>query len=775
MLMKHFINLAKHSLVLATMVLTGSALLNAQSFTGKNVPFRTPLSNKNTITVGSYIVSLPEGFRWHSPSVPHVGKAPALLRPNAYINKHKPFSAVGIPLTRTASTQKAEASSDSATVTFIIKCDSTIYMPNSGRIYMYNTDFWDYIEEFEGEPFLKKIPVGKYDFMNVLWRNNGNISAVIKELVDIRKDTTITIDQSEANRSIPIKCVDKDGNDMLFDVIRYHYDENDNLVSTDTLRKGNINEAFMMRYIYLKGQGRVHNYMTNCFEKDPDMEEWKDNRMFEYYVNKLSDRYILECCIALTGKDGQHYIVKEVSNNPNDTALVNKKEDWVDYEETFKPTPMGENSEKGHVMLYRANELFNGMPVGSVSPNSGPLAGRDNKSIIHVCAKKDYGINEYPYDLSIIPALGDKYMEKVDSFAHYDENDNLIGYETDTARYYLCTYGQQAFSTNNGIEYFNSGHDVYGNKSFQYDENGNLTDFYPGHKAFSYMQDKRRGIYGNNCPINSFMQRNGYNEELGKKTFYWDPCYIGRLGEVRMTDAAAAKYTVKYNNEPIKVTNAEEFANNWAQEEHSDGVWDITMENDNIMVDSIQGKNITHLYYDQRKDDWTAPILQMLQFRNSDGIITDRFENGQDGFIEFAGGDFNWNPQKNSFKIAPMTTKVEYAPYGTNKWKELNVEEIPELYKAPQFGYFYRGSLSNIERTSSNGWYDLKLTLTDTSGNYEEQTVSPAFKMNIANAIKEIGSDKELQENVIYDLFGRRINKPQQGVYILNGKKYIAK
>lgn len=774
MRMKDFMSLAKRSLILASMFITGAATLGAQSFNSRSVPFRTPLSNKNAITVGSYTVDLPEGFRWYSPSVPHVGKAPALLKSNTYINKHKPFCAVGVPQLRTAPTSKAETASDSATVTFVIKCDSTIYMPNSGRIYIYNTNFWGYIEEYEGEPFVKKIPVGKYDFMSELWRNGG-ISAVIKELVDINKDTTITIDQNEANRCVPIKCVNKNGKLMTLDVLRYNYDENDNLIGTDTLRKGNIDEAIMMKYIFLKGQGRIQNFMYSANYADPLEDEWKDDRISEYYINNLSDRYILEYHIAFTGKDGQHYLVKGVSNNPNDTILVNKKEDWVDYGETFRPTPIGENSGKEHVMLYIANELFNGKPVGHTSPNDGPAVGLDNKSIVHVCAKKDFGINEYPYDLSIIPALGDKYVERVDSFPSYDENDSIIGYETDTVRYYQCTYGQQAFITDNGIEYFNSGHDVYGNTSFQYDEDGNLTDFYPGHKAFSYTQDKRKGIYGNSCPINSFMQKNGYNEEFGKKIFYWNPCYIGRLGEVRMTDIEAATYNVKYNNEDVTVTDPTEFASNWAQEEHADGVWDITMENHNIMVDSIKGMNITHIYYDQRKDDWTAPILQMLQFRTTDGIITDRFGSGQEGIIEFTGGDFNWNPQRNSFSIAPMTTKVEYAPYGTNNWKELNVEEVPELYKVPAFGYFYRGYLSSIKGPSANEWYDLKFTLTDASGNYEEQTVSPAFQLNVTSKIEEVNSTQTKADNVIYDLCGRRLKKPARGLYICNGKKYIVK
>lgn len=519
MRMKDFMSLAKHSLILASMFITGAATLSAQSFNSRSVPFRTPLSNKNTITVGSYSVSLPEGFRWYSPSVPHVGKAPALLKSNTYINKHKPFCAVGVPQLRTAPTSKAETASDSATVTFVIKCDSTKYIPNSGDIFICNPLKVEDIEEEDGEPFMRKIQVGKYDLISSLWRTDYEISTVIKEQVDIRKDTTITIDQNEANRCVPIKCIDKDGQPITFDIVRYSIDKNDNLI-TDTIKHGSIKEAFMMRYIYLKGQGIIDINSINNFVMDADKDEWKDNRLFEYYVNKLSDRCILECCLAITGKDGQHYLVKEMSNNPNDSVLVNKKEDWVDYSETFRPTPMGENSEKGQIMLYTANNIINGMTSSSVTADDGPLVGPDNKSVIHVCAKKNYGINDYPFDLSIIPAIGDKYMERVDSLPAYDENNNIIGYETDTTKYYLCTYGQQAFITDNGIEYFNNGHDVemiY--DAFQVGDNGYIQNYYPGHPAFSYMQDKRRGIYGNSCPINSFMQQNGYIEFLGKKIF----------------------------------------------------------------------------------------------------------------------------------------------------------------------------------------------------------------------------------------------------------------
>lgn len=73
---------------------------------------------------------------------------------------------------------------------------------------------------------------------------------------------------------------------------------------------------------------------------------------------------------------------------------------------------------------------------------------------------------------------------------------------------------------------------------------------------------------------------------------------------------------------------------------------------------------------------------------------------------------------------------VEYAPYGTESFLPLEVENIAERDFMPGFGTYYRGSLAAVDRKSDNGWFDVRIRLTDASGNWQEQTLSPAFRID---------------------------------------------
>lgn len=56
----------------------------------------------------------------------------------------------------------------------------------------------------------------------------------------------------------------------------------------------------------------------------------------------------------------------------------------------------------------------------------------------------------------------------------------------------------------------------------------------------------------------------------------------------------------------------------------------------------------------------------------------------------------------------------------------------------PGFGTYYRGSLASVDRPSENGWFDVRIRLTDASGNYQEQTLSPAFRIEANVGVNEV-------------------------------------
>ncbi|MBO5539914.1 MAG: hypothetical protein J5980_03095, partial [Muribaculaceae bacterium] len=211
------------------------------------------------------------------------------------------------------------------------------------------------------------------------------------------------------------------------------------------------------------------------------------------------------------------------------------------------------------------------------------------------------------------------------------------------------------------------------------------------------------------------------------------------------------------------------------------GTYERTVTNTNVEVDGLPGHNTTTVYFDQNQEDMTPPAVEMLHFRSEEGV-TDRFATAADGTMEFCASDFHYqyypDLRNGVFECQPVEVTVEYAPYGTEEWNELAVEELPELFQEPGWGYFYRGSLAGVTGEGLNGWFDLRFRLQDASGNWMDQVVSPAFRIDdqAYSSVATITPSKT-DDNAIYNLAGQRmrgdLNTLPHGIYIVGGKKLV--
>lgn len=276
------------------------------------------------------------------------------------------------------------------------------------------------------------------------------------------------------------------------------------------------------------------------------------------------------------------------------------------------------------------------------------------------------------------------------------------------------------------------------------------------HPVFSYEAGLRKQKLGNNVPVMSVLTIDyGVPEARLPIAF---PAIKGRYGESRVIDMETLAASLSIGAEKL-------YDGSWngmvdymfdVYSEVSAGKVDVVFTDNNITVDGIPGKNVTEFGYDKNSDDVWTPTLQMLHFRDAEGYVNDRFANPSDGVIEFAGGDFieHFNDENYYwYTEEEAEVKVEYAPYGTDDFMPLDVREIPELYFMPGYGHFYRGSLCGVDRGSSNGWFDLRISLTDAAGNYQRQTLSPAFKVEslagVDTVIDNVGSIKVEGRNII--------------------------
>jgi hypothetical protein len=331
----------------------------------------------------------------------------------------------------------------------------------------------------------------------------------------------------------------------------------------------------------------------------------------------------------------------------------------------------------------------------------------------------------------------------------------------------------------NHVEYVNRHHsNIDIGRNFQNTPDGNFKIELPGHPRFSFTDNQPAPIYGNSSPICSLKTQVQTGDIQGVEYNIFNPSYLGRYGEARFADRQDLEISLKYNGEECLLPG--EPLNVWAarfgNEKHPYGVFDLEIANHNVRVDDeIQGHNTMRAHVDWTTGDKYAPTLQMLMFRNGDGVITDRFENAEGNCVEYAGADFLFHDATPyHFTHLPATACTEYSPYGQNLWTELETEELPEYFFMPNFGYFYRCSLSSVSIPSDNKWYDLRITIKDEAGNYQEQVISPAFRLETpASGVGEVSMMETSEIKSIHNLFGitqQNLNKGINIITLNNGK-----
>ncbi|MBQ0115589.1 MAG: hypothetical protein KBT10_06935 [Bacteroidales bacterium] len=688
-------------------------------------------------------------------------KASLVCRPNIDMSKYtKRTLAKNLEAYTPISKKVKTKGDDLVTVTFMVNYDKSEMYPSGDLIITsknYSEDKWmDYDSEINDYKLTCQLPAGTYDFLTPgRFKNNGGILYNVKELVNITNDTTIIFDFAESNIKYAFKTYKPNGEEAKIN----EYELNEWWEVTDTVTKGNCDYFADDIMIILKGHGVVGLY--DCTATFKRVGEYPGETVF---INKLSDRYKISSSRVFEDTDGT-YIVKYETTDMSETLLANSPEDFVLYEDAF--TSIGSDADRLYQGFY-THELVGNVRIGGRLNNelrqiSNPITK------LYVAPNISNGDDASKFEILVQPVFQDSYFET----AHYeitvnDGEGNPVEVKGDVDINRTLTGLPVLLDKNGNAEYVNSGHVGNGNYTFYVPEGGSRDiRMYPGHPQFSFSKDQKVLDYGSSCPINSVMSMNTENVDLPGKYSNLEPCYIGRYGEVV---SGCYSVEIKYNDSTIcnDCVLMPELLQLFAIQGNPDGVITAHFENTNAVVDGLQGKNTTDVYYDQRNEDWTAPTLQMLQFKDAEGNITDRFDNAEDGILEFAGGDFNYTVDMNEyvswFNCKEQTVEVSYAPYGGTNWETLEVNEIPDNFFMPGFGYFYRGSLQNIE---GEGWFDLKIKLTDLSGNWQEQTISPAFRIGdtqtgIGNV--NVGNATEVAR---YTVDGRAISAPQAGVNIV--------
>lgn len=613
---------------------------------------------------------------------------------------------------------------DSVRLTLVYECEDQ-YTPLGVSVYNNDAGLIHYIYEEPNKRITQTIPVGTYDMFASYKSPYKEIYYVFREQVSILSDTTITLSQKEATLPLAIKTVDHTGKSLHMPI----FGTNNRIVE-----KGTAEDYSSFSCFILKGFGTVSTVIGAGYKYQ--------GHEADFYINKLSNRYKLcEARIISVGEVSwfNKYVIEDLSKGQ---TVTNDPSRFIKYDQKFSVSPKWKDKSEFHLPGYEMVGVFNGDAIIGQNAYIPDIPSSDYTTKFYLDTPKDDDSSKDQFNVIVRPLMSD-YMKEED----YDEE-------------YYFIKGQQVLGDKDGLEFVAAGYEEDG--GFNTPEGKVRSQFYPGHPAFSFTEKNALDpVYGESCPINS-VQFKTYLEDSQEEVNI-TPNYVGRYGELHEADC---------------------FVLEKSEENVGDDSHAITIINRNVIVDGLEGMNKTRILMQVEKEDHVPPTLQMLQFKDKLGNITDRFKSPEDGVIEIAAGDFSFIPMTKYytgyFTCKPVDVKVEYYAHGSSDaGKRLAIEEVPRLYFMPGFGHFYRGSLESVPAaTSQKQWYDLVITVTDLSGNEQKQTISPAFCITGTTGIDLSAQHEEVRitieedrivaegQNVVMELYradGQRIAISNRG------------
>lgn len=622
-------------------------------------------------------------------------------------------------------------------------------------IYMFKTNPNEYIwlemiDEEDGS--LKDfadfdVPAGTYNFLAEFYRIDADgfdyNCYVIKENVTIKSDMTLNFDAYEAKNFVDMNTFDKNGNQVILP--RGHYTSEGEFEWI-----GDWFELFMGNGILsYEGYGMLSGWCGNT------------NYISKFYISDVSEK-VSYSLVEVFSMEGMLYTVNHYADQiVSNVQTSNDPKDFIVYDETFKPTPLNAESERipypvitveGAVMMLYGHE----MPDGKLTLCIGKAPRKKGQFLIDIASADYAGTEEEDFgDGDIWYISWEQIMRSLP----------ILNFDGKLSYYNL---GQTSFFREDRV--------------YEIDGERKTMGLFPSNPVFSYPLSQRVApMIGNSCPMLDvdLLHYPYYDGDGALKQI--DVFYKGRYGEQRESDNMVAHLLIKEGDEVVYDDALQGSTGYmWLDPHWDNGIVDVTLTNENIDVDGLQGKNVTTLQLDKAKADRCPPSLSMLDFRDKDNMVTDRFATAADGKLNFYAYDNNFNVTEDwqyYWTVFKPTVEVSYTPYDTEDWKPLPVEEDPSLFFLPTMGYFYSGSLKDVTGAGREGWFDLKIRLEDEAGNWQEQVISPAFRIDdlVDTGISDEElrmKDDNLKATTVYDLQGRmnNIGCCNKGVSIIRKK-----
>lgn len=640
---------------------------------------------------------------------------------------------------------KTRAEGEMCAVTVNVPYNDAEYMSGMGFIVTTDGSYVDFLIEMEEGVFWMDVPSGTYDILLDFRKfSTPGIFSLTAENIEVSGDTELTLNLDDCTNHIVFEAVLPNGEAPL----SHLYDDDGNVYHA-----GNVYSA--QAYTMLNHRSG-ECLSTQALNYDVTME---GNTLIDRGVNgdvwiNNTTAFNVSQTKAFTTKEGNVLVC--IPGTPTTTQSETYKAVASDYLKVETNFAQVDNSFEGDNVNYRSwpvnvigyRRVVANRSIGESLYTSATLEYREWNSEVYYVANLG--------DLSstfILPALSSKncgvqtpnslvgafgidcppvYAKKGEPVRFMGYHPNSVGYNYDKSFDYL----DMAFA-------FPVRWPMYNNQNY------------------AFAADTEGLLFGEGCPSTLLLR-------MGTTVCY---DFIGRYGENLTVDLLNSSLDVKYKGKTVCNEFLDMSAFNMSSEARKRGNWDITIDNQNVKVAGRTGRNYTEVHFDNVGDETSTPVLIQFTGRDKDNNITSRFESAAAANLAFSGGSFEYcygENYKQGWVCSDLKSiSVEYAPYGTENWQPLEVEQVADKFFMPGYGNWYQCSLSSLDSKGEQGWFDVRIMMEDHNKNTMKQTISPAFLVGEDTGVQGVSNDQNVYEVSRFAIDGRPIPSREKGLNII--------
>lgn len=572
-----------------------------------------------------------------------------------------------------------------------------------------------------------ELPAGMYDFLFYFYKGDENY-VVVRENVDVKSDMTVKAAMSEADQLLSARMVLSDGSEILPNTIIGFDNDGERIFADD----GNVLAASQCIHLIALNGNSARSYLSQFYrlkKSDGTIEESLVPHIHINRNNALS--VVFSSCV--TPKDAPAHIITLQANKDNATECV-----------TMEPK-----------LYSKVDQRFPELPAEKQAELGSWF---------------DQGVTFMRGDITI---CNDEQFGQIASLENFDFGSTMI-YDNGLTAVKPRPMLNRTFSMLDSGDSFASG--------FLYIENEA-----DGFKTLGCNFPASPTNYGNFWPYmipNPYlvgeMQRDDVVDMSVVPTiwFWRSPWYAsvtfwGRYCEWQSVDNFMASLSVKLDGKEV-CDNFESFPYFlWGDEAPTLATeWDVEVESAWRKVDGLDGVSRLTAHRNGGDETYSSPGLTAMRFCDADNRTVDRFEKASDGTMILEVG--NWSQFQEGYEsysaAGPLDEiTVEYAPYGSDDFKPFTYEALDfEGNRSPNWGTTLACALSQVDRTSASGWFDVRVSLKSAAGS-SVNLVSPAFRISEFAGIERISDDSATTDAPAeyFTIDGRRISSPESGSIVL--------